>query len=120
MLPGSAGPSLSGGDGRAGEGAGAARRLEAEGVGRGGGGGRHPAGAAQVSVVELPYQLLVLHRQTLVHLGLLLQGLLQHGLLAGQLPVGDNQGTTRDIRDCSDRLDRQTTQTGPTEHFSGY
>lgn len=64
----------------------AARRLQAaEGVG--GAGRQHLAGAAHhVAVVELPQQLLVLHGQTLVDLGLLLQGLLQHRLLRRQLP----------------------------------
>lgn len=56
-------------------------------MGGGGGGGGHFAGATQVSVMELPQQLLILHGQTLVHLGLLLKRLLQHGLLCGQLPV---------------------------------
>lgn len=45
----------------------------------------------QVSVVQLPEQLLVLHGQTLVDLGLLLQRLLQDGLLAGQLPAGGDR-----------------------------
>jgi len=80
-------PSLSGRDGRAGEQARAARGVQAEGAGRGGGGGRRLAGAAQVSVVELPQQLLVLHRQTLVHLGLLLERLVQRRLLRRQLPA---------------------------------
>lgn len=37
--------------------------------------------------MQLPQQLLVLHRQTLVDLGLFLQRLLEFGLLAGQLPA---------------------------------
>ena len=62
---------LSGREGRAGEEGGAAGGLEAVGMGGGGGGGQ-PAGAAQLPVVELPQQLLVLHGQTLGHLGLFL------------------------------------------------
>lgn len=65
----------------AGEGAGIARRLEGDGGGR-----RGPVGAAQVPVVQLPQQLLVLHGQALVDFRLLLQPLLQGGLLIGQLP----------------------------------
>ena len=65
----------------AGEGAGVPRRLERGGGGRGG-----PLGAAQVSIVELPEQLLVLHGEALVDLGLLLQRLLQDCLLCGKLP----------------------------------
>lgn len=86
LLPGSQGLLLSGRDGGAGEEAGAAWGLQFE----GGGGGEwgHLVGAAEVSVMKLPEQLLVLHGQTLVDLGLLLQGLLQHGLLRGQLPAG--------------------------------
>lgn len=80
-------PLLSGWQGRAGEAARAARWLEVEGVGGRGGGGRHLAWATQVSIMELPQQLLVLHRQTLVHLGLLMKRLLQHGLLCRQLPA---------------------------------
>lgn len=56
-------------------------------MGRRGGGGGHLAWTTQVSIMELPQQLLVLHGQTLVHLGLLMKRLLQHGLLCGQLPV---------------------------------
>lgn len=80
-------PSLSGGDRRAREDTGAARWLEAERVRGWGGARRHLAWATQVSVMELPQKLLVLHGQALVHLGLLLQRLLQHGLLCGQLSV---------------------------------
>lgn len=75
---------LSWGEGRCGEGGRVAGRVE-------GRGGREAAWAAQVTVVQLPQQLLVLHRQTLVDLGLLLQGLLQHGLLRGQLPAGGDR-----------------------------
>ena len=65
----------------AGEGAGVPRRLEGGGGGCGG-----PLGAAQVPIVELPEQLLVLHGEALVDLGLLLQRLLQDRLLCGKLP----------------------------------
>ena len=65
----------------AGEGAGVPRRLEGGGGGCGG-----PLGAAQVPIVELPEQLLVLHGEALVDLGLLLQRLLQDRLLRGKLP----------------------------------
>lgn len=41
--------------------------------------------------MQLPQQLLVLHGQTLVDLGLLLQGLLKDGLLRGQLPAGGDR-----------------------------
>lgn len=93
LLPGSRGPSLSGRDRRAGENARAARRLVAEGVGGGGGRGGHLAGATQVSIMELPHQLLVLHGQALVYLGLLMKGLLQHSLLCGQLSVVQQHNT---------------------------
>lgn len=63
------------------------RRLKAEGLGGGGRGRGHFAGATEVSILQLPYQLLVLHGQTLVHHGLLLEGLVQHRLLRRQLPV---------------------------------
>lgn len=56
-------------------------------MGGGGGGGGHLAGATQVSVMELPQQLLILHRQTFVDLGLLVKGFLQHSLLCRQLSV---------------------------------
>lgn len=91
LLPGSRAPSLSGRHWWAGEGAGASRGLQGEGVGRSGGGG-HPAGAARVSVVELPQQLLVLHGQAFVDFGLFLEGLLQRGLLRRQLPVMHRHG----------------------------
>lgn len=65
----------------AGEGARIPWRLEGDGGGRGG-----PVGAAQVPVVQLPQQLFVLHGESLVDFRLLLQPLLQGGLLRGKLP----------------------------------
>lgn len=41
--------------------------------------------------MKLPQQLLVLHGQTLVDLGLFLQRLLEFGLLTGQLPAGGDR-----------------------------
>lgn len=41
--------------------------------------------------MQLPQQLLVLHGQTLVDLGLLLQRLLEDGLFTGQLPAGGDR-----------------------------
>ena len=42
--------------------------------------------------MQLPQQLLVLHGQSLVDLGLFLQRLLEDGLLVGQLPAeGDRE-----------------------------
>lgn len=41
--------------------------------------------------MQLPEQLLVLHRQALVDLGLLLQRLLEFGLFAGELPAGGDR-----------------------------
>lgn len=74
---------LSGGQRRRGwKGGRVPRRVE------GGGGGEAAGARKQVAVLELPEQLFVLHGQTLVDLGLLLQRLLQDRLLAGQLPAG--------------------------------
>lgn len=75
------GTASSGRDAGAGEEARIPWRLEGDGGGRG-----RPLGAAQVPVVQLPQQLLVLHGEALVDFGLLLQGLLQHRLLGGELP----------------------------------
>lgn len=41
--------------------------------------------------MQLPQQLLVLHGQTLVDLGLLLQSLLEDGLFSGQLSAGGDR-----------------------------
>lgn len=88
-LHGSLEPVLSGGDGRTGEDSGVSGRLQ----GHRGSRGRELARAAHVSVVQLPQELLVLHGETLVHVGLLLKRLLQHGLLRGQLPDGGGMET---------------------------
>ncbi len=78
-------PLLSGQDGRAGERRRVARWLEIQGRGRG-----DLAGAAQITVVKLPEQLFILHRQAFVHFGLLLEGFLQNHLLCGQLSAKVN------------------------------
>lgn len=41
--------------------------------------------------MQLPQQLLILHGQTLVDLGLFLQRLLENGLFTGQLPAGGDR-----------------------------
>lgn len=105
LLAGSRRLVLSGRQRRAGEDDGAARRLEAECV-RGWGGGRRgsSARATQVSIVKLPEELLVLHRQTLVHLWLLLERFLQRCLLCRQLSVAqrhNKEHTVTQIYRCS-------------------
>ncbi len=85
VLPGSWRPLLSGRDGRAGECHRVTRWLEIQGRGRG-----DLTGAAQITVVKLPEQLFVLHRQAFVHFGLLLEGFLQNHLLCGQLSATVN------------------------------
>lgn len=80
VLPGSWRLLLSGRDGGAGEHRRVPWWLESEGRGR-----RDLARAAQITVVKLPDQLFILHRQTFVHFGLLLEGFLQNRLLCGQL-----------------------------------
>lgn len=61
------------------------RRVE------GGGGGEATGTREQVAVLQLPQQLFVLHGQTFIDLGLLLERLLQHDLLTGQLPAGGDR-----------------------------
>ena len=48
--------------------------------------------------MQLPEQLLVLHRQALVDLGLLLQRLLEFGLFAGELPAGGDRDHMQEIK----------------------
>lgn len=106
LLTGSRRLGLSGRQRRAGEDARAARWLEAEGV-RGGGWGcgrrGRPARATQVSVVKLPEELLVLHRQPLVDLWLLLERFLQHGLFRWQLSVTQTAQQVSTENTCSPR-----------------
>lgn len=94
LLTGSRRLVLSGRQRRAGEDGGGAGWLEAEGM-RGGGWWRgRSARATQVSVVKFPEELLVLHRQTLVHLWLLLERFLQRRLFCRQLSVTHQQHRT--------------------------
>lgn len=100
LLTGSRRLVLSGRQRRAGEDCGATRRLEAEGM-RGGGWWRgRSARATQVSIVKFPEELLVLHRQTLVHLWLLLERFLQCCLFCWQLSVAHRHDKehTRSLR----------------------
>lgn len=104
LLTGSRRLGLSGRQRRAGEDARAARWLEAEGMRGGGWGCRgRSARATQVSVVKLPEELLVLHRQPLVHLWLLLERLLQHGLFCWQLSVTQRAQQVSPKNTCSPR-----------------